>query len=154
MVSMVPGCKISTRENEWTERCGIVADSLQEGGGHDVFYRTPGGFLIMINWSQDVFAKAWGFATKAHHGQTYGGSGEQLADSLTRIREQPREIWMVKLADRIINLYQPPFYWNSDKMLSYQSEAMTILNALAPGSEILDNRLQQKINGYSQFLRT
>lgn len=25
------------------------------------------------NWSQDVYVKAWNFATMAHEGQTYGG---------------------------------------------------------------------------------
>src|SRR5262245_9451528 len=32
---------------------------------------------------------------------------ERMADSLRRIREQPREVWMVKLADRITNLQKP-----------------------------------------------
>ncbi len=36
---------------------------------------------------------------------------EQMADSLRRIREQPREVWLVKLADRITNLAPPPSYW-------------------------------------------
>ena len=36
---------------------------------------------------------------------------EQMADSLRRIREQPPEIAVVKLADRITNLSEPPHYW-------------------------------------------
>ena len=32
----------------------------------------------------------------------------QMPDSLHRIRQQPLEVWMVKLADRISNLQRPP----------------------------------------------
>jgi (p)ppGpp synthase/HD superfamily hydrolase len=73
---------------------------------------------------------------------------EQLADSLRRIRLQPREIWMVKLADRITNLYCPPFYWNNDKIISYRTEAMAILEHLAPASPSLADRLHHKISHY------
>ena len=34
----------------------------------------------------------------------------QLEDYLSRIKQQPREIWMVKMADRITNLQPPPEY--------------------------------------------
>jgi (p)ppGpp synthase/HD superfamily hydrolase len=40
---------------------------------------------------------------------------EKMLDSLTRIKQQPSEVWMVKLADRITNLYHPPYYWNNAK---------------------------------------
>src|SRR3569832_156571 len=33
---------------------------------------------------------------------------DRMADSLRRIRAQPREIWLVKLADRFTNLAPPP----------------------------------------------
>ena len=35
----------------------------------------------------------------------------QMADSLKRIRTQPREIWVVKMADRVTNLQPPPNHW-------------------------------------------
>ncbi|MEW5956291.1 MAG: HD domain-containing protein, partial [Chloroflexota bacterium] len=154
----------------------------------------------MSNWSPDVFAQAWNFATRYHQGQTYGGPeegmyidylnhiasvameviwalpatpaadgnlalqcallhdtiedtvvtyklvlehfglevangvlaltkdatlstrAEQMADSLQRIRQQPPEIWMVKLADRITNLYHPPYYWDNEKIEVYRQE--------------------------------
>ena len=41
---------------------------------------------------------------------------EKMTDSLARIKEQPREIWMVKLADRITNLQPPPGHWNAEKI--------------------------------------
>jgi len=40
---------------------------------------------------------------------------DQMMDSLARIRQQGVEIWMVKLADRVTNLYAPPFYWTQEK---------------------------------------
>lgn len=39
----------------------------------------------------------------------------RMTDSLKRIRQQPKEVWMVKMADRISNLYAPPYYWNNTK---------------------------------------
>ena len=46
----------------------------------------------------------------------------QMSDSLQRIKEQPLEIWMVKLADRITNLQAPPHYWKQDKIIQYKED--------------------------------
>jgi len=35
----------------------------------------------------------------------------QMADCLKKIQQQPHEVWMVKLADRITNLQPPPRDW-------------------------------------------
>ena len=40
---------------------------------------------------------------------------EQMLDSLSRIKDQPKEVKAVKLADRITNLQEPPKYWNKSK---------------------------------------
>lgn len=77
----------------------------------------------------------------------------QMADSLRRIRLQPREVWMVKLADRIANLQAPPFYWDNDKILAYRDEARVILETLGSASEALAARLAGKIEAYPGFLR-
>lgn len=76
---------------------------------------------------------------------------QKMADSLTRIRQQPREVWMVKLADRITNLQPPPKHWTVEKMQSYQQEARQIYDALHTGSPFLANRLQQKIEDYTRY---
>jgi (p)ppGpp synthase/HD superfamily hydrolase len=185
----------------------------------------------MSNWSPDIFAKAWNFATRYHAGQTYGGpregeqidylnhvgsvameviwalptaptadgnlaiqcallhdviedtvatyelvseqfgravaagvlaltkdatlptKAEQMADSLQRIRRQPQEVWLVKMADRITNLYQPPYYWDNEKIEAYRQEAITIYEALHPANEALANRLYEKIERYKDFLK-
>ncbi|MCE1251963.1 MAG: HD domain-containing protein [Anaerolineae bacterium] len=181
-------------------------------------------------WSPDVYLKAWHYATRYHHGQTYGGAepqeqidyinhigsvamevlhalaqtpdvdgdlavqcallhdviedtpvtydmlknefGAQVADgvlaltkdvslpdkenqmrdSLERIRRQPREVWMVKLADRITNLYYPPFYWTPAKIESYRQEAIIIYEALHGAHAGLAARLSEKIKRYRQFV--
>lgn len=78
---------------------------------------------------------------------------EQMADSLQRIRAQPREIWMVKMADRITNLYHPPFYWKNEKILAYRDEAIHIYDELHTAHGTLAERLQHKILAYPGFLR-
>lgn len=62
---------------------------------------------------------------------------EAMANSLRRIRDQPREVWLVKLADRITNLEAPPAYWSRDKRARYRDEAMDILAALGAASPYL-----------------
>lgn len=74
-----------------------------------------------------------------------------MADSLRRIRLQPREIWMVKLADRITNLAPPPAKWTRDKCRAYREEAIAIADALGAASATLDSRLRSRIASYASF---
>lgn len=76
---------------------------------------------------------------------------DAMGDSLCRIRKQPHEVWMVKLADRISNLQPPPHYWSADKCARYQAEARQILEALHEASPALANRLTAKIDVYSTW---
>lgn len=77
---------------------------------------------------------------------------ERMPDSLTRIRAQPREVWLVKLADRIVNLAPPPTHWSTDKRRAYQAEARDILTALADASPYLAARLDARITAYTAFI--
>jgi len=72
----------------------------------------------------------------------------QMGDSLRRIREQPREVWMVKLADRITNLQPPPPTWNESKICEYRCEAVEIHSTLKSASPYLAARLESKIKVY------
>jgi (p)ppGpp synthase/HD superfamily hydrolase len=72
----------------------------------------------------------------------------RLADSLERIRTQPIEIWMVKLADRITNLQPPPRHWTQAKIVRYRDEAIEIHNYLQAASPFLATRLAEKIQNY------
>lgn len=73
---------------------------------------------------------------------------ERIPDSLRRIREQPREIAMVKMADRISNLAPPPLHWTREKCSNYRQEAIIILDQLGRANDYLADRLQEKIEAY------
>ena len=73
---------------------------------------------------------------------------QQLVDSLERIKTQPIEIWMVKLADRITNLQPPPLHWTQAKILKYRDEAIEIHAHLQAASPFLATRLAEKIQNY------
>jgi (p)ppGpp synthase/HD superfamily hydrolase len=75
-------------------------------------------------------------------------TAEQTADSLQRIKRQPREIWMVKLADRITNLQPPPGAWDDQKISRYRQEARLILAELGSASPFLAERLGRMIRMY------
>ncbi len=77
---------------------------------------------------------------------------ERMLDSLKRIKLQPKEVWAVKMADRICNLYAPPFYWNDEKKKNYISEATIILEYLREGNEYLAQRLKEKIEAYHKYI--
>ena len=81
--------------------------------------------------------------------KTLGTKLEQMNDSLARIREQPREVWIVKLADRITNLQPPPQHWTKTKIASYKKEARLILAELGEASDYLSKRLAEKIRHYT-----
>jgi GTP diphosphokinase / guanosine-3',5'-bis(diphosphate) 3'-diphosphatase len=71
-----------------------------------------------------------------------------MADSLQRIRRQPKAVWCVKLADRIANLALPPAHWSSEKVAAYRAEAGLILDALGQAHAPLAATLEEKIRLY------
>ena len=73
---------------------------------------------------------------------------QRMADSLRRIREAPREVWVVKLADRTANLLPPPKDWTAEKAAKYRDEAGQILAALGEASPYLAARLADRIARY------
>ena len=77
---------------------------------------------------------------------------EQMKDSINRIKNQPKEVWMVKLCDRITNLQPPPKHWDKAKIAKYQNEARFILEQLGESSPFLADRLNIKIANYDQYL--
>ena len=77
---------------------------------------------------------------------------EQMKDSIERIRKQPKEVWMVKLSDRITNLQSPPKHWDKEKKKNYRNEAILILEKLGDANQYLAERLKKKITEYGQYL--
>lgn len=72
----------------------------------------------------------------------------QLLDSLDRIERQPIEVWMVKMADRIVNLQPPPPQWTVEQIGRYREEAELILERLEDANRPLADRLGEKIGRY------
>ena len=73
---------------------------------------------------------------------------QAMKDSLTRIKQQPKAVWAVKLADRITNLQPPPPKWSVEKRRFYCDEARVIHSELGAASPYLASRLQAKIGHY------
>lgn len=76
----------------------------------------------------------------------------QIPDSLERIKLQSKEVWAVKLADRISNMQKPPPHWDQFKIMAYQKMARLILSTLKGGNAYLEKRLEQKILDYKQYI--
>ncbi len=79
---------------------------------------------------------------------------DRMNDSLKRIRELRKEVWAVKLADRITNLQTPPEHWSFEKITEYQKQAVQIYNSLKGGNEYLEHRLWEKISDYLKYCVT
>ena len=79
-------------------------------------------------------------------------SEEQIPDSLRRIKTLRKEVWAVKLADRISNMQKPPSTWSMEKRKKYRKVASLILSELAGGNGYLEGRLENLIEGYKKFI--
>jgi guanosine-3',5'-bis(diphosphate) 3'-pyrophosphohydrolase len=73
---------------------------------------------------------------------------QQIPDSLIRIKKLRREVWAVKLADRITNLQPAPADWTVKHRIKYLRESRIILDELKGGNLYLEDRLEAKINEY------
>jgi (p)ppGpp synthase/HD superfamily hydrolase len=75
-----------------------------------------------------------------------------MPDSLHRLAAQPREVQLVKLADRITNLEPAPPAWGRAERAAYSREAGTIVSALGSASPFLAQRLRERIPRYQAFV--
>lgn len=76
----------------------------------------------------------------------------QIPDSLMRIKALRKEVWAVKLADRISNMQQPPKTWSHEKKKHYRQVAKLILQELEGGNAYLELRLEALIRDYKDFI--
>ena len=111
---------------------------------HDVVEDTP----TTVERVRAVFGPSAANGVSALSKNSALPKGQQLEDSLHRIWEQPPEVWMVKLADRITNLQPPPAHWSAAKVAAYREEAILIHRTLRDASPVLASRLSQKIDAY------
>lgn len=114
---------------------------------HDTMEDTDTTFEEIVLYFGQVVADGVAALTKNNHLP----KEFQMEDSLKRIREQPKEIWAVKLADRITNLQAPPKHWSDSKRMEYRNEAMFILQELKDGNQYLATRLELKIDEYQKY---
>ena len=77
---------------------------------------------------------------------------DQIKDSVQRIKKLEKEVWAVKLADRITNLMPPPKDWSKEKVQHYLDDSRMIWEELKEGNAYLAVQLSEKINEYHQYL--
>ncbi len=73
---------------------------------------------------------------------------KQMPDSIERIKKQPREIAVVKLADRLFNIRDRVPSWTKQKQDFYIEEAKLIYENLKYANENLANALEKAIGEY------
>jgi (p)ppGpp synthase/HD superfamily hydrolase len=131
-----------------TPNSGLNTDlALQCALLHDTLEDTPTSYQeLEVSFGKEV---AQGVLALTKNSKL--ATDKQMADSLERILLQPIEIRIVKMADRIDNLYLPAIYWTVKKRQYYQNEAQMILNTLGGVNGYIENRLRQKIEAYAKY---
>jgi (p)ppGpp synthase/HD superfamily hydrolase len=118
---------------------------------HDVIEDTAATYeLVLAHFGQAVADGVMALSKN----ETLPTKMEQMEDSLHRIRLQPKEVWMVKMADRIANLDPPPYHWDDTKIEAYRQEAIAIHEALQAANEVLADRLRVRIEEYKTFVKS
>ncbi len=77
---------------------------------------------------------------------------EAIPDSIARIKQLQKEVWLVKLADRITNLQAPAKEEDDAERRRYQQESRFILQELGEVNYFLAERLSEKIEAYNQYI--
>lgn len=73
---------------------------------------------------------------------------KQIEDCIKRIKNQPKEVAVVKMADRLFNIRGRAKAWSKEKQDKYKIESQLICNELGYASSNLKNALQEAINKY------
>ena len=124
--------------------------ALQAAALHDVVEDTG----VPIQSIEKEFGHAVAEAVLALTKNDQLDEDEQIPDSLSRIKKLSKDIWVVKLADRIANLKPPPDSWTTEKIKKYQEVSWVIYNELKDANSTLAKRLQDKINDYGSYIKS
>lgn len=116
---------------------------------HDTLEDTDTYFSELLNMFGEKVANGVQALTK---NKNISSKKEKMIDSLNRINKLEKEVGMVKLADRITNLQEPPKHWKKDKIQHYLSEAIVINETLNNKNEYLNKRLENKIAEYKKYV--
>lgn len=119
--------------------------ALQTALLHDVLEDTPHRFEEIRSQFGNAVAEGVLAMTKDQDVQDWQ---RRIIESLNRIRKQPWEIWLVKMADRITNLAPPPAGWSEARIEDYRKEALLIYRSLGKANPFLARRLSRKIAAY------
>lgn len=79
---------------------------------------------------------------------------DQMTDSLSRIILQPKEVAVVKMADRIANLTNTQAGWSNSRKWYYCQEAVLIHNTLSYADKSMSENLMNTIQWYRTTLLT
>lgn len=118
-------------------QCSLLHDSMEDAG-------------ISYDEIKSLFGKVVADGVQALTKNKALAKELRMRDSLARIKRQPREVWMVKLADRIVNLQRPPAFWTEEKKVNYVEEAETIMMTLGEASSFLNDRIRKQIGSYKK----
>ena len=123
-------------DGDLATQCALLHDTMEDAG-------------ISYNEIYEIFGQRVADGVNAlSKRDMFETQKESMIDSLQRIKTQPIEVWMVKLADRITNLLPPPAHWDDEKIENYWEEAKLIYTELKDANEYLAARLFMKIEGY------
>lgn len=131
------------------DACFDVEFAVQVALLHDVLEDTDCGFDEL----QELFGMRIAKAVHAlSKDKRIAKKSARMNDSLDRVGILEIEVGMVKLADRITNLQQPPKHWKPEKIEKYQAEAQIIYEKLKDCNLFLAKRLRLKIEDYYKYL--
>jgi (p)ppGpp synthase/HD superfamily hydrolase len=120
---------------DFAMQCALLHDCVEDAG-------------VQVAALRQVFGEEVAQGVNALTKDESVAKADRMADSLRRIQQQRREVWMVKLADRITNLEPAPPHWSADKRVAYRAEAQVIVRALGQVHGGLAARLNEKISQY------
>ncbi|MBR4998298.1 MAG: bifunctional (p)ppGpp synthetase/guanosine-3',5'-bis(diphosphate) 3'-pyrophosphohydrolase [Clostridia bacterium] len=72
----------------------------------------------------------------------------QIPDCIERIKKQPKEVAIVKMADRLYNIRERYDAWTKEKQDKYKAEAQFVCDELGYACKTMKNVLQQAIDEY------
>lgn len=133
---------LSYDENNVAIACALLHD-VNEDTSTKITKESP------LAGNVEVIAKGVLALTKDKH---LPSKEMQMHDSLERLKRRQNCVAMVKLADRITNLGEPPKHWDKAKKRKYCEEATLILQELSYAHRYLATKLCEKIEAYSLYM--
>lgn len=73
---------------------------------------------------------------------------EQIPDCLNRIKNQPKEVAIVKMADRLFNIRERYKAWDLERQEMYKKESQLVCDELGYASDNMKKALQLAIDEY------